>query len=230
MNNWLSGFIGLFFPTICPACKLRMSDELLLCLSCESSLPETGFHLFNENPVAKSFWGRVPVEAATALYYYNKGSKVQNIIHQIKYKGNQKLGEFSGKKLGILLEQSSNFNDIDFILPVPLHPKKLKQRGFNQSTCIANGISQVIDRPVIETAVIRTAYTNTQTRKTRISRWQNVKDVFDVADSNMLKGKNILVVDDVITTGSTLEALIQKMHKKVEAKFYVASLAYAGLL
>jgi len=230
MNNWLSGFIGLFFPTICPACKLRMSDELVLCLNCESSLPETGFHLINENPVAKSFWGRVPIEAATALYFYNKGSKVQNLIHQIKYKGNQKLGAFAGSKLGVLLKQNGQFNNIDIILPVPLHPKKLKKRGFNQSICIAEGISQIIDRPVIKNAVARTVYTNTQTRKNRMDRWQNVKNVFEVIDANSLKGKNILVVDDVITTDSTLEALIQKMHQKVEAKFYIASIAYAGLL
>jgi len=230
MNKWLSGFTGLFFPTICPACKFRMSDELLLCLNCENQLPETNFHLNIKNPVAKNFWGRIPVEAATALYYYNKGSKVQNLIHQIKYKGNQELGVFIGQKLGNILINSAVFNDIDIIVPVPLHLKKLKTRGFNQSTCIANGISAAINKPVIESAVIRIIDSNTQTRKNRINRWQNVKDVFEVAETNMLSRKNILVVDDVITTGSTLEALVQKMHKEAEAKFYIASLAYAGLL
>jgi len=230
MNKWLSGFTSLFFPTICPACKLRMADELLLCLFCENNLPETNFHLNIENPIAKTFWGRIPVEAATALFYYNKGSKVQNLIHQIKYRGNQQLGEFMGKKIGNTIINSALFNKIDIIVPVPLHPKKLKKRGFNQSTCIAKGISSVIDKPVLESTVIRTSYTDTQTRKNRINRWQNVKDVFEVADIKALYNKNILVVDDVITTGSTLEALMQKMHKKVEARFYVVSLAYAGLL
>jgi len=230
MNEWLSGLTGLFFPIICPACKLRMSDELHLCLNCESHLPETNFHLNSKNPVAKTFWGRIPVEAATALYYYSKGSKVQNLIHQIKYKGNQQLGVFIGQKLGNVLMNSSTFKDIDIIVPVPLHPKKLKKRGFNQSSCIAKGISDISNKPVLEGAVIRTTYTNTQTLKNRISRWQNVKDVFAVTNTNILSGKNILVIDDVITTGSTLEALINKMHQKVEAKFYVSSLAYAGLL
>jgi len=230
MNKWLSGFTGLFFPTICPACKFRMSDEILLCLKCESHLPETNFHLNMDNPVAKTFWGRVPVKAATALYYYNKGSKVQNLIHQIKYKGNQKLGVFAGKKLGNILNNSEHFKNIDLIIPVPLHPKKLKIRGFNQSTCIANGISAAIDKPVVELAVSRVSFTNTQTRKNRTDRWQNVKDVFEVTDNEILKGKNILVVDDVITTGATLEALLYKIQQQTNAQFYVASLAYAGLL
>ena len=230
MNKWLAGFTGLFFPTICPACKFRMSDELLLCLNCESHLPETNFHLDVKNAIAKNFWGRVPIEAATALYYYNKGSKVQNLIHQVKYKGNQKLGFFLGQKLGNVLNNSANFNQIDLIVPVPLHPKKFKKRGFNQSSCIANGISAAIYKPVVESSVIRTIFTNTQTRKNRINRWNNVKNVFEVVDVEILTDKNILVVDDVITTGSTLDALIQKMQQQVTAKFYVASLAYAGII
>lgn len=228
MNKWLTGLVGLFYPKVCPACSRRLSDKLILCINCENSLPKTNFHLYPDNPVAKSFWGRVPIEAAAAFYYFTKGSKIQHLIHQLKYKGNQEVGEFVGMLYGFSLKQSV-FNQIDCIIPVPLHPKKIKKRGFNQSTCFAKGLSKALQKPYYEDVVIRTNFTETQTRKSRWNRWLNVSEAFEVIDKQKLQAKNILVVDDVITTGATMEALISKLSQTVEARFYVASIAYAGI-
>jgi len=228
MNKWLSGLVGLFYPKVCPACNKRLVDNLVICLQCEQDLPKTNFHLQADNPIAKSLWGRIPVEAATASYYFTKGSKVQQIIHHLKYKGNKELGEFVGKLYGLSLQESV-FNDIDIIIPVPLHPKKLKQRGFNQSTCFAKGLAKAMNKPFTEDAVTRTHYTETQTKKSRWNRWLNVNDAFAITDQQMLNKKNILVVDDVITTGATMEALVSTLSQTLDARFYVASIAYAGI-
>jgi len=228
MNKWLTGLVGLFYPKVCPACSNRLADQLIICINCEHNLPKTDFHSYPDNPIAKALWGRIPVEAAAAFCYFTKGSKVQQIIHHIKYKGNQELGEFVGKLYGLSLQESV-FSDIDIIIPVPLHPEKFKKRGYNQSTSLAKGLSKTMQKPFTEDAVIRTAYTETQTKKSRWNRWLNVSEAFEVVDQQKLEGKNILVVDDVITTGATMEALISKLSQSVQARFYVASIAYAGI-
>jgi len=228
LNVWLNGLLGLFYPKLCPACSGRLSEQLVICMNCENSLPLTNFHLQADNVIAKQFWGRAQVEAVAACYYFTKGSKIQQLIHQLKYKGNQEVGEFIGKLYGLSLKESV-FNQIDLIIPVPLHPEKLKKRGFNQSTSFAKGLSEALQKPYYEDAVIRTNFTETQTKKSRWNRWLNVSNAFEVAQPKILHDKNILVVDDVITTGATMEALISKLSQSIEARFYVASIAYAGI-
>lgn len=228
LNVWLNGLLGLFYPKLCPACGSRLSEQLVICMNCENSLPLTNFHLQADNVIAKQFWGRVEVEAVAACYYFTKGSKIQQLIHQLKYKGNQEVGELIGKLYGLSLKESV-FDQIDLIIPVPLHPEKLKKRGFNQSTSFAKGLSEALQKPYYEDAVIRTSYTETQTKKSRWNRWLNVSEAFEVAQPKILHQKNILVVDDVITTGATMEALISKLSQSIQARFYVASIAYAGI-
>ncbi len=228
MNIWLNSLLGLFYPKQCAACGLKISEQLIICINCEQNLPFTDFHLQSDNVVAKQFWGRAPIEAAAACFYFTKGSKIQHLIHQLKYKGNQQVGEFIGNLYGQKLKKSV-FNKVDMIIPVPLHLKKIKKRGYNQSTCFAKGLSMALQKPVEEQAVIRKSFTETQTKKSRWNRWLNVSEAFEVIDKEKLQEKNILLVDDVITTGATMEALVSKLSQSVHAQFYVASIAYAGI-
>jgi len=182
--------------------------------------------LNKDNEVARLFWGRVKLEAATSYYYFYKGSKFQNIIHQFKYKGQKHIAFNLGKLLGADLKNTS-FSEIEIIHPVPLHYRKLKKRGYNQSEYIARGISESLNKPVITDAVYRATDVQSQTIKSRYDRWENIKDVFKIKNVSKLKNKHILLVDDVVTTGSTLETCASEILKLDSTKVSVATLAFA---
>ncbi|MDR4988087.1 MAG: phosphoribosyltransferase family protein [Bacteroidales bacterium] len=175
--------------------------------------------------MTKIFWGRVCLETGTSLYYFQKGGKVQRVIHQFKYKGNTALGFYLGEMLGRDLRSSGFYEDIDCILPVPLHPKRERMRGFNQSEVIARGIAASMSVPCHPSWLIRKKATATQTRRARFSRWQNVAEVFETPSPELLVNKSVLLVDDVITTGSTLEACAQKLLAVEGVRVWVATLA-----
>jgi len=224
----LSDILELFFPSLCLTCGERLiSQEKYLCFNCWHDLPVTNFHNNTDNKVAQLFWGRVEIELATSFFSYKKGSKYQQLIHFIKYKGLKELGFETGRKFGFSLNESESFRDVDVIVPVPLHPKKEKKRGYNQSEWIAKGIADVLDKPVSGKNMFRRIHTSTQTRKNRFDRWQNVEGIFGIHSPEELKGKHILLIDDVITTGSTLEACVIQLLKIPETKVSVASLAFA---
>lgn len=226
LSVWLESFINLVYPKTCCACgSLLMTDELHVCISCRMLLPRTRFYKHRENQLTKIFWGRIPLETGTALYFFYKGSKVQRLIHQFKYKGNTELGFFLGSLLGQDIKSSPNYAGINCIIPVPLHPKKKKQRGFNQSEVIARGIASCLSVPCYDYLLIRKQETSTQTRKNRYNRWQNVSDVFETPDTSQLVNKSVLLIDDVITTGSTLEACAQKLLAIKGLKIWIATLA-----
>lgn len=227
--NILNDFISLFFPKTCFACGNNLfKNEDLICTSCFLHLPKTNFHTDKYNPVNKVFWGRVNIESATALYYYRKGSKVQELIHQMKYNGHKEIGLFLGKTYGYELLKSHDFNDIDIIIPIPLHPKKLKRRGFNQAEVFAIGLARSMDKNVDTTTLRRHVETSTQTKKSRYKRWENVNEIFTLNEPDSLNGKHVLVVDDVITTGATMEACVQTLHNIPEIKISIASIAFAS--
>ncbi len=220
--------LELFFPALCVACGERLvSQEKFMCVPCWSDLPVTNYHLTPENKVAQLFWGRVKVEYATAFFSYKKGSNYQHLIHYTKYRGLKELGFETGKRFGAVLRESQFFNSVDVVVPVPLHPKKQKLRGYNQSEWIANGIAQTMDRPLSVKNLKRNLHTSTQTRKNRFERWQNVESTFEVTNPKEFTDRHILLIDDVVTTGSTLEACILELLKVENVRVSIATLGFA---
>ena len=169
-------------------------------------MPLTRFEYYPANLVEKIFWGRVEIMAATAFMYFTSGSVVQHSLHLLKYKGKKEIGIYFGRKMGEHLKQSQRFQNCEIIIPLPLFADREKKRGYNQSAMIAAGIALQLDIPVIPDAVIRTKKTATQTHKSRIERWENMRSTFKIRDHRKIQGKHILLVDDVVTTGASLEA------------------------
>ncbi len=221
-------FIGLLYPNTCQACEtLLVKGEEIICTTCRYELPYSDLHLRPDNPLEKVFWGRVHLEQVIALFTFRKGSGVQHLVHQLKYHERQDVGVELGRMLAKRAKEQ--FEDIDAIIPVPLHPKKLNKRGFNQSEVFAKGLAEVLFIPIDTSSLIRSTDTDTQTKKSRDERWLNVKDIFEVADKRELEGKHVLLVDDVVTTGATLEACSQKLLQVEGVKVSIATIAMAQL-
>ncbi len=221
-------FISLLFPRLCYGCGNHlMRNENLICTECYVVIPRTGYHKIPENPVAQLFWGRCLLEKAAAFSYYNKGSRIRTLIHNLKYKGIKEIGFELGSIYGQSLKSSGFMDDIDLIIPVPLHPFKKRKRGFNQSELICDGLSAVSGIPVDVNSLIRSARSETQTKRSRYERWTNVEGIFCLSDTAHLTGKHILLVDDVITTGSTIESCANELLKVEGVKVSVVALAYA---
>ncbi len=220
--------LHLFYPHVCTGCgsDLVQTDHLL-CLRCISNLPHTNYAQHAGNPIEKIFWGRVPLVAAHSEFYFSKESLIQHIIHQLKYKGNQDIGIYLGEILGRTLLNSNRFLGIDYLIPLPLYADKERKRGYNQAAVICTGMSGVMNVPVLTGNVTRQRYTETQTKKHRTERWENVADSFIVNDKEGLSRKNVLLIDDVITTGATLEACGQSILQSADVKLSVAALAMA---
>ncbi len=226
--KYLGDFISLIFPRICAGCGNNLwNKEETICHFCEYHLPKTNFHQDPENPVSCLFRGRVEIETGAAFLYFHKGSNVQRLVHQLKYKGRKDVGIYLGKRYGHLLKYSPHFNSADAIIPVPLHRKKQMQRGYNQSEQFAIGLSGSMNIPVNTLLLSRIKATETQTRKSRFSRYENVKEIFTVNSPQDWKGKHLLLVDDVITTGATLESSILALGIIPGVRISVACIATA---
>ncbi|TDG37733.1 ComF family protein [Pedobacter changchengzhani] len=227
-NQWANDLIGLLFPNLCNGCGVPLfHGELVICTKCVYDLPFTDYHLHAENRVAKQLWGRLPLNAAMALLYFRKGAKVQNLIHNLKYNNKTAVGVRLGEILGERLKVSPLYENIDLIIPVPLHYKKLRKRGYNQSTFIAQGVAAKMEIPFGESQLIRKVETDSQTKKNRYNRYENMKAVFSVGNVNEILNKHILLVDDVVTTGATLEACANVLLENGASKVSIAALAFA---
>ena len=210
--TWLDAIIGLFYPSVCAACGCSLYRwEKIVCTRCKAFLPQTGYALNEDNPLARMFYGKVRLKAVTACFFFSKEGKVQHLIHELKYKGNTDAGIFLGLELGKSIKEAPLFQGVDFLIPVPLHPKREKERGYNQSLMIARGISEVTGIPIGDKFLARSVNTATQTHKSKEERWKNVKDIFEVRHPERLEGKYVLLIDDVLTTGATLEACALKL-------------------
>lgn len=224
----LADFLRLFFPSTCLICGKRLgSFGMVLCLECEIRLPIMQHTDASRDPVCQIFWGRIPVQAGTALFRFEKGSAYQSLIHDLKYRGHWRTGLYLGRLLGQKLQRGPS-SDCDFVVPVPLHPKRLRQRGYNQSEFIARGISQVLGIPVQSKLIRRTKYQHSQTSLTRIERFQNMDRVFSLCRSTPeLQNKKILLVDDIVTTGATLEACSRLFIEGFNCPIHIAALCHA---
>ena len=228
LKNIFSSTLHLFYPHLCTGCGSDLlKEQNLLCIKCMHNLPHTNFAVFANNQIEKDFWGRIPLTAAYSQFYFSKEFLIQHLIHQLKYKGDTKIGFYLGEMMGKTLLNSNRFSTIDALIPLPLFADKEHKRGYNQATVICNCISAVMNIPVLNNAVIRQQATQTQTRKHRTERWENVKDSFKVAKANEISGKHLLLVDDVVTTGATLEACGHVILQVANVKLSMATLAYA---
>ena len=190
IKQYTNDTIHLFYPHFCIGCGSDVIENAeTLCAQCFAALPVTDYFLYANNPIERLFAGRIIVQSAGSAFYFTKKSLIQNVMHEIKYKGNKEAGLFMGKQTGLALQQSGRFNDVDFIVPLPLNNKRLQQRGYNQAAIIARGISSIIKKKVEHNAVVRTMNTTTQTHKNRLGRWQNMQDVFAVKKKGCRKWK-----------------------------------------
>lgn len=218
-------FFSLFYPPGCELCSQVLVDgEDYICSSCWYKLPRTNHHKKKDNSLSAVFWGRVDIESACSIFFYQKGGCVQKLIHQFKYRGHRELGWYLGVRMGRLLVESEQYSDLDGIIPVPLHETKRKKRGFNQSEILARGIGKAMDLPVCTKSLLRISETHTQTRARRFFRWENVDSVFTVENEDLLKNRNLLLVDDVITTGATIDACASKLLSVAGVRVWVAAI------
>ncbi len=227
--GYLSDFFQLFFPYVCVGCGRKLfRHEEQLCRLCISKLPYSYYHKIKDNPVEKIFWGRVNIEKATSFLIYKKDGVVKNILHDFKYRNNKELAVAMGKLFATELNKYSYFQDVDYIIPVPLHPRKLKKRGYNQSEYIAKGMYNILNVQILTDCIIKVENTMSQTKLSRYNRWLNVGKGFAVKTPEILKNKSILLVDDVVTTGATLEAMASTIENIEGIKIYIATIAAAG--
>jgi len=227
-TGYLADFVSLLFPELCQACSNSLvAGEDIICTDCRYNLPYTNFHLKADNIVAQQFWGKLNLEGAYALCYFTKGGNIQHLMHRFKYKGVQKIGNLLGNIAGLQLAGSPVFSTADLVIPVPLHKSRLRKRGYNQAACFAEGIAEKLHIPVLENNLVRVRATETQTHRGRFSRFENMQQVFVVNDAESLKNKHVLLVDDVVTTGSTLEACGTELLKIDGLKLSIATIAYA---
>ena len=226
--RWLSNLLGLFYPNLCLACgRNLLPNQEGLCISCRYKLPKTGFHLETENDFTERFWGRVPLQAGAAFLYFTKGGRSQRLIHHLKYEGKREIGVYLGQLYGRSLSEAPVFRETGLILPVPLHPHKQHQRGYNQSALFARGLSETMGIPWLPDGLKRMEYTATQTKKSRLERFDNVEKAFVVPQPEKIENQHVLLVDDVITTGATLEACALRILGIRGTKVSMATIAIA---
>lgn len=230
MGNWLKDylqdFVQLFYPKLCVNCGDHLGDgEDMICFDCLSKLAYTHLHEIPGNTFEQRFYGRGRIEMATTYLFFEKGNISQGILHNIKYRGLYRLAEIMGNHFGAELK-GGRWEDIDVLIPVPLHPKKLQIRGYNQAEWIAKGIGQTLDKPVITDILFRTTANETQTKKTAEERQENVKGIFTAHNLDKIIGKHIAIVDDVLTTGATLESCANAF-RGCDVKISILALASA---
>ncbi|MFD1094735.1 ComF family protein [Salegentibacter chungangensis] len=218
--------LNLLYPKTCNCCNGELTkNEEVICTSCLHELPLTNFHQDNVNPAKKVFYGRLQIENATALLYFRKKGMVQELIHNLKYRGNKEIGVYLGKWLGAELSQIEAYKDIQAVLPVPLHRKKLRSRGFNQVEGFARELAKSLDAEYMDDVLLKHSATSTQTLKNRISRWGVIEETFVIEQPEKLRHKHILLADDLITTGATLEACGTKLQEAGGVKISLAAMA-----
>ena len=228
VSKYADALIHLFYPTLCYGCgKPLVATEEVLCITCGSLLPDTGYHNEPNNETAQRFSGRVPFLQATSLAWFTTDGLLQHLIHGMKYGGRKDIARYLGYELGIRLKDTQWWHTVDVIVPVPLHPQKEASRGYNQSLLIAQGLSACTGTPVNSQALLRTRNTSTQTNKTRSERVTNMENAFSVVSEGMALHLHVLLIDDVLTTGATLEACAHALRAAGIIKISIATIGIA---
>jgi ComF family protein len=223
----LKDFFYLFYPNICANCKEQLlQNEKVICTFCRHDLPLTNFKSYTRNKVSSIFSGRITIEKAYALLFFRKQGITKNLIHDLKYKGNEEVGVFFGNWIGEIVAKNKEFSTVDFIVPVPIHAKKKKIRGYNQVTKFGECLSMHLKVPLNEDVLIRQSATKTQTLKSRFERFNDLESKFSAKNTSIFKEKHILIIDDVITTGATLEACAQELLKTPGIKISILTMSY----
>lgn len=222
----LTDFMALLYPRYCFACgEGLVKGEEIICSGCMLELPRTNYHQNRNNALFKRLDGRIPLAYAFAFFHFRKGGKIQQLLHALKYHNHPEIGTTLGEVFGQELKQTHD-QEFDVIVPVPLHPTRKRKRGYNQSEEFAKGLSKSLQIPVSD-VLVRTTITETQTRKTKLKRWQNVNEVFQLKSADTLTGQRVLLVDDVITTGATIEACAQALVNHACSAISIGCIAYA---
>lgn len=217
---------NIFYPNICLSCEgVLTANEHILCTECLYDLPLINSFDINKMIVDEVFYGRVKIENAFALLSYHKKGITQHLIHQLKYKGHEEIGVFLGNWISKELINTHNFNTIDAIVPVPLHKNKLKKRGYNQVTKFGEQLSFHLKTPFVEDILIRKSINSSQTKKNRLERWKNVDEIFYLSDKAIFENKHLLLIDDILTTGATLEACANELLKASNVKISIVVMA-----
>ncbi len=228
LADYTRGLSNLFFPNTCTGCDQPLgSHEELVCTDCWYHMPYTDFHLQEDNDTARQLWGKVTVEAAASFLFFREASRVQRIMHHLKYRNTPRIGVMMGQRYGQLLREVPGFASADLIVPVPLHPKKLRKRGYNQSAYFAEGLGQRLEKPVLPHGLARSKAGDSQTTKSRYDRYQNMQDTFYATQPSLLENRHVLLVDDVLTTGATIEACVEALLACEGVRVSVATIARA---
>lgn len=224
----IKNLLNLFFPELCKACsQVLVDNEHIICTSCRHNLPVTNFHFEDEEFVKKVLYGRVKLENATALLHFQKKGITQQLIHNLKYRNQEQIGSFLGKWLGNELKTINTYKSVDVVIPVPLHKSKMRKRGYNQVVKFAQEIAVALNTTYNDTILIKEKSAETQVFKKRIARWTSVSEVFTITNTKTLTGKHILIVDDIITTGATMEACAKELQKIPNITLSIAAMAIA---
>ncbi len=230
ISTILSPAKHLLYPKNCLGCGEDLPDNSihLLCMKCFDELPATNYIEHAANPIEKKFWGRIPLSAAGSLYYFTKESLIQSLIFDMKYRDNQTAGIYLGQLLGMQILKTNRFDDVDMLIPLPLNERRERKRGYNQAMLICEGIQKDFPKPIVNDVVSRKIFTQTQTAKSTAERWENMQGVFVLNNASVLENKHVLLVDDVITTGATIEACGQVLLQAPNSKLSVLSVAYTS--
>jgi len=224
-----AGFTHLLYPELCVACGGDLpSSSTCFCLRCRAKLTPSDMHLVQDNEFIQRLWGRLKIESGAAAYYFTRESPIRMAVHHLKYKNKPEIGLMIGREFGRMLRESDFFKSVDGVIPVPLHPRKERMRGYNQSTVFAQGLSEAMDVPMLGKVLVRRVFTATQTKKRRMERFENVGEAFAVEKPQTIEGKHLLLVDDVLTTGATLELCGKSILEVEGTRLSCATIAIAS--
>lgn len=223
-----NGFLHLMFPDLCVACEQDLpAPGACFCMACRVKLAPSDMYLQPDNEFTQRFWGRLPVQTGAALYYFHRKSPIQHALHQLKYHNKPQIGLKIGREFGRKLANAPIFRTVQLVVPVPLHPRKERLRGYNQTALLAEGLAESMGIDCARNALQRNVYAESQTRKKRLDRFQNVQAAFQPAQPALLQGKHVLLVDDVLTTGATLETCGQTILELPGTQLSLATIAIA---